>query len=344
MAMSGDGSAAQDPAATDEALMRALVAGHEDALQTLYTRYAPLVFALCLRSLDRPAAEEVVQDVFLSAWRNAEHFDPARGPLRPWLLRIAQNRVLNELRSRSRRPAVAAAPEGDGLDELADREPDPSASVWLAYRRAAVRAAMDELPPAQRQALGLAFFEDLTHEQVAELLELRLGTAKTRIRSGLTRLRAYLAPLVAVLAAVSLGGAALVALHHRAVTADLVREQEALDLVTSSDVVPIRADAVSGLPADAHATYRARAGAPVGVLTLSHFPAAPPGRVYQAWVRRDGVWRSLGQPAPDAGGRALLIVDEPSPAGPIDALELTLEPIGGSATPIGPVVAVWPKP
>jgi anti-sigma-K factor RskA len=61
-------------------------------------------------------------------------------------------------------------------------------------------------------------------------------------------------------------------------------------------------------------------------------------------VRRDGVWRSLGQPAPDAGGRALLIVDEPSPAGPIDALELTLEPIGGSATPIGPVVAVWPKP
>src|SRR5829696_8747568 len=173
-----------------------LAAGDTDAIGPLYGRYVGLVFRIAGQSLDHSAAEDLVQEVFLVVWRKASTFDPERGAFRPWLLEIAHTRVLNELRRRGRRPRLQPDPEGVYLDLVADPAPGPAEAAWAAQRRAAIRQAVATLPPPQRQALALAFFEDLTHEQVAQTLGLPLGTAKTRIRAGLQRLREPLAALL----------------------------------------------------------------------------------------------------------------------------------------------------
>ena len=331
------------PEASDEELMRALAAGSEDALRPLYARYAPVVFALAAHSLERATAEEIVQDVFLNLWRNARQYDSARGPLRPWLLQIAHFRVLNELRRRSRRPQLAPDPDGARLAALVDPDPGPSAAAWSEFRRSAVRRALELLPPPQRQALGLAFFDDLSHEQVADVLQLRLGTAKTRIRAGMAKLREQLVPLLGVLALVLTASVAAL-LHHRADQGTLALDERALDLVTSSDVVPLRLEAAPGVSPDVHANYRSRPGTEVAVLSLSNLPPAASGRVYQAWLRHEGSWRSLGTAVPDAAGRARILAQGPASAAPAEALEVTLEPKGGSVAPSGPLVIAWPKP
>jgi len=190
---------------TDETLIRQLAAGKQDALGLLHRRYAPLIYNLAAQTLDRAAAEEIAQDVFVIIWRKADTFDPVRGAFRPWVLRIAHMRILNELRRRRRRPQVAPDPDGLRLGAMADDAPAPEETVWRDYRRETVREAITHLPPPQRQALGLAFFEELTHEQVADFLDLPLGTAKTRIRAGLRKLRVYLAPLLVAVFALGLG-------------------------------------------------------------------------------------------------------------------------------------------
>ncbi|HEX5064630.1 MAG TPA: sigma-70 family RNA polymerase sigma factor, partial [Myxococcota bacterium] len=326
--MNGAGPAGE---ATDEELMRALAGGREEALQPLYARYAPAVFGLAAHSLERTTAEEIVQDVFLTVWRNAQQYDPARGSLRPWLLQIAHFRVLNELRRRSRRPQLAPDRDRDQLDALADPDPGPSAAAWSEYRRGAVRSALELLPPAQRQALGLAFFDELTHEQVAEVLQLRLGTAKTRIRAGLAKLREQLAPLLVSLVLLLTAGIAAL-LHHRgAEEGALAIDERALDLVTSSDVVPLRLEPAAGVGGEVHASYRSRPGTPIAVLSLSKLPPTNRDRVYQAWLRYRGSWLSLGTASPDAEGRARIVAEGPAVAAPAEALEVTLEPSGGSA-------------
>jgi RNA polymerase sigma-70 factor (ECF subfamily) len=97
----------------DEELMRRLADGRAEALRSLHARYAGLVFGVAAPALGRAVAEEIVQEVFLTVWRKADSFDPGRGSLRNWVLRIAGNRVRNELRSRSRRPSTGAGLEGD---------------------------------------------------------------------------------------------------------------------------------------------------------------------------------------------------------------------------------------
>src|SRR5436190_22935391 len=159
---------------SDEELMRRLAAGRQEALARLHGRYAPLIFNLAAQTLDRAAAEEIAQDVFVTVWRKAATFDPARGAFRPWVLRIAHVRILNELRRRGRRPQVAPDPDGLRLAALPDPGPEPAEATWREYRRATVQEAVQALPPPQRQALSLAFFEDLTHEQVAGFLGLPL--------------------------------------------------------------------------------------------------------------------------------------------------------------------------
>jgi RNA polymerase sigma factor (sigma-70 family) len=339
--MNGSGAA---PESTDEALMRALADGGEDALRQLYTRYAPVVFGLAAHSLERATAEEIVQDVFLSLWKNANQYDATLGSLRPWLLQIAHFRILNELRRRSRRPQLAGDSDGEQLEALADPDPGPSAAVWNEFRRSAVRDALQALPPTQRQALGLAFFDELTHEQVADVLQLRLGTAKTRIRSGMRKLRAQLVPLMTVLALALLASLSMV-LHHRGVVQDAIAlDERALDLVTSSDVQPIRLEAAPGVPPEAHANYRARPGTPLAVLSLSKLPPAPAGRVYQAWLRYEGGWVSLGTAVPDADGKARIVAEDPALAGPVEALQVTLERAHGAEAPSDRLVVAWPKP
>ena len=173
--------------ATDEELARRVVARDEEAFQALHARYAPLVFHLVCQSLDPAAAEDLVQEVFLQVWRRAETFDPGRGAFRSWLLQIAHFRILNELRRRSRRQRLQA--DEATVEAIPDPSEGPTEATWREYRKTAVRAAVDRLPSAQRQALSLAFFEELSHDQVARALKLPLGTVKSRIRTALLQLR-----------------------------------------------------------------------------------------------------------------------------------------------------------
>jgi RNA polymerase sigma-70 factor (ECF subfamily) len=321
----------------DEELMRQLASGRPEAIGPLHARYAPRVFGLAAQTLDRAGAEEIVQDVFLAVWRKAASFDPARGPFRAWVLRIAHLRVLNELRRRSRQPVMATATDERAGSILPDPGPEPAEAAWREHRRAVVQEAVSALPPPQRQALSLAFLEDLTHEQVAAFLDLPLGTAKSRIRAGLQALRVRLAPLIA--AGLALAGLlAIVGLQQGV----LRRHERALRMVTASDVVPRRLTAVPGVPATVHGTYRGRPGVALAVMTFSNFAPEPAGRVYRAWALFQGRWVALGNVHPDSRGSDMLVVEDPALAVPPEAVKVTLEPVGAVSAPTGPTVIRWP--
>lgn len=324
---------------SDVECMQRLWAGEQNALEPLYTRYAPLVYHLAAQTLGRPAAEEVVQEVFLTVWRKATSFDPALGTFRAWVLQIAHRRILNELRRQSHRPHLSDAP----LDDLLSDDPEPAEAAWQEYRREAVQQAVDALPPEQRVALGLAFFEDLTHEQVARVLRLPLGTAKTRIRTAVLRLRQHLVPALAALVLLLFGVPAGVRLQTEMVERD--RFDRALKLVTTSDVEPVRlVPAAAAVPVGTHGTYRGRPGNSIAVLTFTALPPLPAGQVYAVWVLHGDRWDSLGIVHPDGTGAARLIAEAPGLAVPPDAVEVTAEPAASRSSasgPSGPVMIRW---
>jgi len=164
--------------------VRRLAAGDQAALSEFYDLFAGLVNALALRILrDSADAEDVVQEVFLQAWRQADRFDPRRGRLEAWLCTIARTRALDRLRRRvSRR------------EDPAEAAPAPTESP-RPVEGLAVRKALLSLSADQRRALELAYFEGLTQTEIAARLDEPLGTIKTRIRTALIRLREALGPL-----------------------------------------------------------------------------------------------------------------------------------------------------
>jgi RNA polymerase sigma-70 factor, ECF subfamily len=325
---------------TDEALMSDLASGQQDAIGLLYARYAPTILGMAAQALGHPTAEDIVQDVFIAVWKNAATYDPKLGPVRPWLLQIAHFRIANELRRQSRRPKIQADPEGERLASIPEPGPGQSEEVWNAYRSSALRRAMEELPPPQRQALGLAFFEQLSHDEIASALKLPLGTAKSRIRAGLRSLRLRLAPLVAALAGIAILGA--VALRFLSGHSELARDERALTMLTSSDSEALRLTAPGAPESRIHGVYRHRPGAPIAVLTISNFPPAPAGHVYHAWALCGGAWVPLGDARPDASGHARRIAEHPALASRPDRLEVTLEPEIGGKAPSGPILIAWP--
>ena len=176
----------------DEELVMRLAQGHRDALGPLHKRYGRLLTSMAARRLDRPAAEEIVQDVFLTVWQHARSFDPRRGSFRPWVVQITRHRIMNELRHRRSRPQLEADADGALLERVADDAPEVAEQLVQDERRSAVRGALQVLPHQQREAVALAFLDELTHEEVANALRVPLGTTKTRIRSGLLKLRVEL--------------------------------------------------------------------------------------------------------------------------------------------------------
>ncbi len=168
----------------------------ESALGQLYDRYQRAIYSLCLRVVhDPPAAEEVTQEVFVRLWRSAASFEPGRGRVSTWLLRIAHNLALNEVRRRQSRPVIA--PDADWELEgarLVDtrQENDPEVAAWMRERAQVIHQALAQLPTPQRQAIELAFFGGLSQAEVATALGDPLGTVKSRIRVGMQRLRALL--------------------------------------------------------------------------------------------------------------------------------------------------------
>lgn len=324
---------------TDEELIARVASGSQEALGRLYSRYARLIFNLAARTLERAAAEEIMQEVFLVVWRRASLFDPRRGTFRSWALQIAHFRVLNELRRRSRQPQLAPDPDHLLVAESADDALPPADRLAADDRRSAVRAALAALPEGQRQALRLAVFEDRTHEQVAAELALPLGTAKTRIRTGMQRLRTTLVARAALLAMLAIVVA--LAVRDRTARNALEQNERALGVVTASDMENVRLAPAPGVPDAAHGRYRGRAGAAIAVVTVSSFPPAPAGRTYRAWAGYGDTWVPLGTVTPDAAGNGRLIAEDARLATPPDAVTITLEPAGGSDTPSGGVVASW---
>ena len=177
-------------------LVARVAGGDEDALSGLYDRFGQPVYALCLRIVhDGPTAEELTQEVFMRLWRSAASFDETRGKVSTWLLRIAHNLALNEVRRRQSRPVVA--PDADwerASADLADPsvEGDPAPAAWMRERAQTIRRALAELPAPQRQAIELAFYGGLSQAEIAAALGDPLGTVKSRIRIGMQRLRELL--------------------------------------------------------------------------------------------------------------------------------------------------------
>jgi len=309
---------------SDEDLVADLAAGRHEALGALYGRYARLVYQIACRSVGAAAAEEIVQDTFLGVWRGAGSFDPSAGSFRPWALRIAHWRILNELRRRQRHPAVRDDDPGDSdgggpLQRVPDSEPWPEETAWRDEQAELVRAALDSLSPKQRQAVALAFLGDLSHAQVADQLGVPLGTAKTRIRDGLVHLRSVLAPLAATLVLVFAVGAGIVRWVEQ--EHDLRLNQRAVGVLTSSDTVAIRVGAVD--PAmDMHGTYRVEPGTDVAIFSVSHVVTPPAGQHYVAEASIDGQWRSLG-----TFDSNTVLIEEGAPWGtPPEAIRVRIEP------------------
>lgn len=168
---------------SDEALGSALVSGDEIALAEAYRRWSAYVHTLALRSLrDVADAEDVTQQVFVSAWRGRAGFDPARSPLPAWLTGITRHAIADAhaRRAKDRRNELAVA-------QMAPHEPDPEAAGVA--DRVTVTEELAKLGEPQRTILALAFYDDLTHDQISQRLDLPLGTVKSHIRRSLLRLR-----------------------------------------------------------------------------------------------------------------------------------------------------------
>jgi len=178
---------------TDQALVASIAERDSAALDEVYRRYSRSVYSLAYRVLgDGAAAEDVVQEVFLKLWRQPESYNPERGSLGPWLLSVTHNRAIDVLRRRKVRDEYQLPETLEFEDIVVDQGADPSDLASLNESAAAIRRALTQIPEAQRQAIEMAFFQGKTHAEISEELGEPLGTAKTRIRLGMRKLRALL--------------------------------------------------------------------------------------------------------------------------------------------------------
>jgi len=178
----------EEDQSSDAELMEKLIRRDPGALERLYDRHVRAVYSLVLRIAQHaPSAEEIVQDVFLQLWRNAHLYRASRGPLEPWLFTLARNRALDHIRLK--REKQRRREETLDLQPLASAAPNPEHAVDRQQRAERTRALMQSLPREQRQAIELAFFEGMTHSEIAQALRQPLGTVKSWIRTGLLRLR-----------------------------------------------------------------------------------------------------------------------------------------------------------
>jgi RNA polymerase sigma-70 factor (ECF subfamily) len=171
---------------SDAVLVSAIRAGDESAMGKLYDRYSSIVYGVALRVLeDAGEAEDVLQEVFLQLWRRPALFDASRGSLGAWLAVITRNRAIDAVRKRK--------PQTDVEDVViaveADLASETERSGWLSK----IRTALGAMPASQRNALEMAYFEGMTHAEIAERTGEPLGTIKTRIRTGLMALRKIIA-------------------------------------------------------------------------------------------------------------------------------------------------------
>jgi RNA polymerase sigma-70 factor (ECF subfamily) len=176
---------------SDEALIALVARGDEDALGELYDRVGRIAYGLALRVLrDERLAEDAVQEGFLAVWRSAAGFRAERAKASTWILTLVHRRAVDLVRREERRraePLVDEAAAG-----LGDHGPSTEEAAWLRFERERVQAALGQLPDVQRETLELAYYGGFTQSELAERLGVPLGTIKSRMFAGLSRLRALL--------------------------------------------------------------------------------------------------------------------------------------------------------
>lgn len=171
----------------DADVLRRLATGDREAVAELYDRHAARVLGLAYRIVRNSSdAEDVVQEVFSQAWRTAPNYEASRGTVAGWLLMMARTRAIDRVRARQARRDAGVEPDPETTPSTAASVPE---QIIANQQTARIRGAMADLPVEQRAALELAYFEGLTQSEIAERLQIPLGTVKTRIRSALVFLR-----------------------------------------------------------------------------------------------------------------------------------------------------------
>ena len=171
---------AETAAALDD-LAHRFGAGSDGSLGELYERFGSFVFSLCRRSVDEATAADITQEVFVAAWRNRQRYDPNRGGLAPWLAGITRNKIIDQFRSTER--------ESRRVERVKSAGPASATELEDVSLRMLLVDALDTLSPRARTIVDLAFFEELTHVEIAARTGIPLGTVKSDIRRSLERLR-----------------------------------------------------------------------------------------------------------------------------------------------------------
>ena len=176
----------------DVEIVREIAAGSQEALGRLYDRHAAVVYGLARRMVAQPdVAEEIVQDVFSQVWRDAARYASDRATVAGWIIMLTRTRAIDRLRSRRARPDVGGV-DVSTVRAIAGGDPDPEAAAMTSADARAVRGALATLPEDQRSLLDLAYFEGLTHAEIAARTGVPLGTVKTRLRAAVAVLRTAL--------------------------------------------------------------------------------------------------------------------------------------------------------
>ena len=176
---------------TDDDIVRSISAHSPEGIEALYDRYGGLAHTVALRVLgDRGAAEDVVQEAFLSVWRRGSTYQQGRGSLRSWICTIVRNRAIDRLRGDRHRTRLDTSMEGQSIEPAIS---DPWAAVALELSGEEVRKALADLPAEQRQTIELAYYGGYSQSEIATAMEVPLGTVKGRVRIALDKLRTSLA-------------------------------------------------------------------------------------------------------------------------------------------------------
>ena len=198
MTTDGASTSASDPSHAqpdDLALMQRISQSDRSAFSDFYDRYSSLVYTVCLRVLHkREEAEDVMIDVFRELWERSDRYHPSRASPRTYLMTVTRSRAIDRFRKLGSRPKPSV--DTDQLGNVVNGKTSPSrgqggpaGAVILREQQTQLQAVMEELDPLQRQAIELAYYEGLSHSEIAQKLESPLGTVKTRIRQGIIRLR-----------------------------------------------------------------------------------------------------------------------------------------------------------
>lgn len=182
------------PEPADEQLLAAMCTGEESAIETLYERYQRYAYALAYRILRDPlAAEDIVQDAFLSVWRKASSYQVKNGSVQNWIQAIVRNRAIDKIRASAHRDYQWTPLQVENEQDPPSDEPDVWEQAWQSEQSRIIREVLEQIPGEQRMVIELAYFRGLTHAEISEQYHIPLGTVKGRMRLGLQKMKTLLA-------------------------------------------------------------------------------------------------------------------------------------------------------